>query len=76
MKSLLNTIKRAILLYQIRSLEITIDGQNKSLEYVEDRLLRLRIITALCNARIELTRLRSEYGATFPPGRRFIWGMV
>jgi len=76
MKALLKTIKRAILLYQIRSLETTIYGQNECLACVGDRMLQARIIIARSMARQELARVRSEYNATLPPGKRVIWGMA
>lgn len=76
MRALLNTIKRAILLYQIRSMEITIDGQNQALECVRDQITRQRIEVARKAARQELARVRSKYNATLPPGKRVIWGMA
>jgi hypothetical protein len=75
MKALLNTIKRAILMYQIRSLETTIHGQNICLAVV-DPLMQGQIIIARSMARKELARARSEYNATLPPGKRVIWGMA
>ncbi len=73
MKSLLNIIKRAILGYQASPLEATINGHNECLERVGDRALRSQIIIARGVASKELARIRSEYTATFPPGKRFIW---
>ena len=69
MKALLNTIKRAILLYQIRSMEVTIDGHGECLALVDDLSAWGQIIVASIVARRELARLRAEYTATFPPGR-------
>ncbi len=76
MKSLLNIIRRAILMYQIRSLEITIAGQNECLECIGDKLLQGRIIIARSIARRELAKVRAEYNATLPPGKRVIWSMA
>lgn len=73
MKSLLTAIRRAVLLFQIRSLEITVDGQNQALEYVRDQITRKRIEVARMAARRELARLRGKYNATLPPGKRVIW---
>lgn len=75
MKELLNIIRRAILLYQMRSLEITIYGQNECLALVDDLSMWGKIIVARIVARRELARLRSEYNATFPPGKRVTWRM-
>lgn len=76
MKSLLNAIRRAALMFQIRSLEITIDGQNACLECIGDKMLESRIIIARSNARRELARVRSSYNATLPPGVRVNWSMA
>lgn len=73
MKSILTAIRRAILMFQIRSLEITIAGQNECLEYVRDQITRQRIEVARMAARSELATLRAKYNATLPPGRRVIW---
>lgn len=76
MKSLLIAIRRAVLLFQIRSLEITVDGQNQALECVRDQITRQRIEVARMAARRELARLRAKYNATLPPGRRVTWSMA
>ena len=75
-KELLNIIRRAILLYQMRSLEITIYGQNECLALVDDLSMWGQIIVARIVARRELARLRAEYNATFPPGKRVTWRMA
>jgi hypothetical protein len=76
MKTVLTTIRRAMLLFQIRSLEATIYGQDECLSCVGDRMLQARIIIARSMARKELARVRSEYNATLPPGKRVIWKMA
>jgi hypothetical protein len=73
MKAFLNIIKRVILGYQANPLEATIEGHNECLDRVGDRALRIQIIIARGVASKELARIRSEYTATFPPGKRFIW---
>jgi hypothetical protein len=75
-KELLNIIRRAILLYQIRSIEVTIDGQGECLALVDDLSMWGQIIVARIVARRELARLRAEYNATFPPGKRVTWRMA
>lgn len=76
MKSLLTAIRRAILLFQIRSLEITVDGQNQALECVRDQITRQRIEVARMASRRELARLRGKYNATLPPGKRIVWSVA
>lgn len=73
MKRLLTKIKRASLIFQIRTMESTVDGQTECLECVRDPLIRRRILLAREEARRELATLRSRYVATLPPGKRLIW---
>lgn len=73
MKNLLNLIRRAWLIYQIRSLEITLDGIAECLLTVRDPLLRRRMEISRAAARRERTRLRADYTATLKPGQRVIW---
>jgi len=70
----MKTIKRAWLKWQISSLDIQIDGMAECLECVADPLTRQRIVVARCVARRELARLRAEYSATLPVGKRVVWG--
>ncbi len=70
----MKTIKRAWLKWQISSLDIQIDGMAECLECVADPLTRQRIVVARCVARRELARLRAEYTATLPVGKRVVWG--
>lgn len=72
----MKTLKRAWLKWQISSLDIQIDGMAECLECVADPLTQQRIVVARCVARRELARLRAEYNATFPPGKRVIWRMA
>ena len=69
----MKTIKRAWLKWQISSLDIQIDGMAECLECVADPLTRQRIVVARCVARRELARLRAEYTATLPVGKRVVW---
>lgn len=73
---LINLLRRAWLYFAIRSVEITIAGQNECLACVGDKVLQARIIIARSEARRELARLRGLYNATLPPGRRVVWGMA
>lgn len=76
MKTIITAIRRAILMFQIRSLEITIAGQNECLECIGDKLLQGRIIIARSISRRELAIVRGKYNATLPPGKRVIWSMA
>jgi len=66
--------RRMALHVQMRCLESHIDGCDECLECVADPLTRQRIVVARCVARRELARLRAEYSATLPVGKRVVWG--
>lgn len=66
-------IRRGWLLFQIRSLETTIDGQTDALACVADPFCRERIALSRKAARRELVRVRAAYVATLPAGSRVIW---
>ena len=70
----MKTIKRAWLKFQIRSLEIQVDGMADALDAVRDPLTRQRITAARSVARRELARVRAEYSALLPVGHRVTWG--
>ena len=74
MKKTINMIRRVGLWFAIRSVEIHIAGMNEVLACVVDPLLEGRILINRSIACRELARLRSEYVATLPPGRRIVWG--
>lgn len=67
---------RLALMFQIRSLEIMIDGQNKALEVVTCPITAFKITLARSNAKRELAITRAEYNATFPAGVRRTWRMA
>lgn len=54
-------MKKLILWFQIRSLEITLDGQSLALELVRDAETINRIIIAQIATRKEWHRLRGKY---------------
>ena len=72
----LATVYRTALIFQIRSLEILIDGQCQALECVTCPMTSSRIILARHSARAELAKVRSEYCAALPVGSRRTWRMV
>ena len=73
---LINLMRRVWLYFAIRSVEITIAGQNECLDCVRDPLLHGRITLARSEARRELARLRGRYNATLPPGKRVVWRLA
>lgn len=70
-------IKRAMLWLQLFALEIHIEGQTKTLGWLNeidgDPITRSNIEQAQRNARAERARLRAEYNATFRVGQRRTW---
>ena len=54
-------LERIALMFQIRSLEIFLDGQAKALALVVDGKVRSDIQIARANAMLELTRLKAKY---------------
>lgn len=69
-------LRRLALLYQIRSLEIMIDGQSRALELVTSPIHAFKITIARSNARHALAITRAGYNATFPAGVRRTWRMA
>lgn len=67
---------RLALMFQIRSLEILIDGQNKALEVVTCPITAYKITVARHQARHDLAITRAEYNATLPVGIRRTWTMA
>ena len=76
MKNALNAARRWALHFQMRSLEIQIDGMTECLDCVGDPLLVGRIQIARSVARRELAKVRANYNATLPPGSRATWRMA
>lgn len=73
MKSIINQIKRLLLLIQIYAVEIHIDGQTECIAQTRDPAMQLEMICARESARRELVRLRGEYTALLPIGVRRTW---
>jgi len=70
------TVIRLLAYWQMRGLEIQIDGMDKALACVTCPLTASRIEQARHLARAELARARAEYSATFPPGIRHVWRLA
>lgn len=69
----MNTIKLLLLWFQIYALDIHIKGQDECLALVKSPTLHFRMTVARMNARRERTRLRGEFNALLPKGKRCTW---
>ena len=73
MKTLINTISRAIALYQVRCLEIQLHDQTNALQVVSD----VETFREICSAREitqrELLAARRHYIGTLQPGHCPTW---
>ena len=76
LKTTWTAARRWALHFQMRSLEIQIDGMTECLDCVGDPLLAARIQIARSVARRELARIRARYNETLPPGSRATWRMA
>ena len=63
-------IRRGIAGWQMRSLEVTLQGQNDTLEVVRDQETRAHIILARSVTQRELAKARANYIALLPAGER------
>jgi hypothetical protein len=73
-RNTLTAARRMALHFQMRSLESHIDGCDECLQCVRDPVVCLQIKLSRNIACRELARLRAEYNATLPPGKRAVWG--
>ncbi len=76
MKQIIALIRRIGLWLAIFALDIQIDGTAKAMELVRCPLTLGRMEIARHVARTERTRLRGQYNATFPVGKRRTWSMA
>ena len=76
MTTLFNAIKRAYLLFMIRSLERELHDQRESLRTVQDTNTYKHIALAESETREELARFRSAYTALLPVGEINVWPMA
>lgn len=72
----MNLLRRFLLAFQIRAIEIHIDGCNECMGCVSDPMLLARIDLSRSRARRELAKARAEYNATLPVGKRKTWRMA
>lgn len=69
-------LRRSALRFQIRSLEIQVDGMTECLECVGDPLWRHRIELARSDCSRHLAHLRQRYNALLPVAKRRHWGLA
>ena len=73
---MLNLLKRAYLLFMIRSLERELHDQRESLRTVQDTNTYKHIALAESEMREELSKFRSAYTALLPVGEINVWPMA
>ena len=59
--------------FEMRSLEILADGQDRAIASTNDMSLYFEMIASRRKTGEELAAARAKYTATFKPGRRFTW---
>lgn len=69
-------LKRAWLMFKIRSLETTLDGQNRALRMVSCHTTRWKIEAARIETKRGLATLRAAYSRTLPPGQMALWRLA
>ena len=70
---MLNLLKRAYLLFMIRSLERELHDQMNALGHVRSVNDFKRISLAAADTRRHLAHYRAEYNSLLPPGKRETW---
>lgn len=65
---------RLIYWFQMRSLEIMLDGRREIMPLVSDTMTKVNMEHTQDMTRRELARVRGRYNATFRPGIRRVWG--
>ena len=75
MSTLFNALKRAYLLFMIRSLERELHDQREAAMFAADDQIA-RIILAESETREELAKFRSAYTSLLPVGEINVWPMA
>ena len=75
-KTAIEAIKRTWVLFQIRSLETTLDGQNQALRMINCQCTRWKIEAARMETKRGLAALRTRYSRMLPPGQTVIWRLA
>lgn len=76
MTNLINRIKRAWFIFQIRTLERALHDQREAKTYMRDSPDLARVILAEIETREELAHYRAEYIALLPVGERQTWDLA
>ena len=76
MSTLFNALKRAYLLFMIRSLERELHDQRNASQHVRSVTDLKRIVIAEGETREELAKFRSAYTALLPVGEINVWPMA
>ena len=69
MKTILQAIQRAVVYFQMRAVEINLEGMIEAREKVADPFTRVDMAPAIANARAEALRLREKYLALRRPAQ-------
>lgn len=75
-KPAIEAIKRAWVLFQIRSLETTLDGQNQALRMINCQCTRWKIEAARIETKHGLAALRTKYSRMLTPGQTVTWRLA
>ncbi len=73
MKRPLNAVLRSVAKFQMRSLEISLQGKLDTIPYVTDEATLACMRTSIRQLQIDLAKARSRYQSFLPAGERFIW---
>jgi len=73
MKRPLNVVLRSVAKFQMRSLEISLQGKLDTLPYVTDEAALASMRVTVRQLQKDLAKARSRYQSFLPAGERFVW---
>jgi len=73
MKRPLNVVLRSVAKFQMRSLEISLQGKLDTLPYVTDEATLASMRVTIRQLQKDLAKARSRYQSFLPVGDRFVW---
>jgi hypothetical protein len=76
LKSASTAMRRWLAFYQMRSLEINLDGAIEILPNVRCTETRLRMILAIRRMQHDLSKARAHYTSLLPVGERRVWDLA
>lgn len=76
MKTALTTLRRWWAHYQVRSLEITLQGAVDTLQHVRCTETRLAMLLSIRGMRRELSAARAHYTSLLQVGERRVWDLA